>query len=168
MTRAGVLTDPVARTASWLRGLKGLRRYATAILFGAVAALSLPPADFLPALWLSIPALIWQLEGAESRKTAFWLGWSFGFGFFAVSLYWLTFALFVAVDRYWWLIPFASNGLAAGLAIFWGLAALPVAAHFAWQLRSLDSASPVNALRLFRSNSWAGALVFLACAVAGT
>jgi 4-hydroxybenzoate polyprenyltransferase len=61
--------------------------------------------------------------------------------------------------------------LAGALALVGGplaaLAALPAAAHLAWQLRRLDAA-PATALRLFRSNSWAGALVFLACAVAGT
>ena len=43
------------------------------------------------------------------------------------------------------------------------LGAIPVAAHFAWQAARLDPADPANALRLFRANSWAGALVFLAC-----
>ena len=48
------------------------------------------------------------------------------------------------------------------------LGTLPVAAHFAWQVLRLRPGDPRNALRLFRSNSWAGALVFLACAAAGS
>jgi apolipoprotein N-acyltransferase len=112
----------VARVADGLRRLTGWRRYGAAILAGAVASLSLPPADTLPALWVALPALIWLMEAAPGGKASFWLGWSFGFGYLALSLYWLTFSLFVAIDRYWWLVPFASNGLAAGLAIYWGLA----------------------------------------------
>ena len=41
-----------------------------------------------------------------------------------------------------------------------------VAAHFAWQVRTLAADDPVRALRLFRSNATAGFLVFLACFVA--
>ena len=47
------------------------------------------------------------------------------------------------------------------------LALAPVAVHFAWQFRALRDASPANALRLFRANRLAGALVFAATAVVG-
>ena len=113
----------VVAFADLTRALTGWRRWLAAVAAGVLAALSLPPADLLPVLWISIPILLWLLEAAPNRAAAFWLGWCFGFGYLAVSLYWLTFALFVAIDRYWWLVPFASNGLAAGLAIFWGIAA---------------------------------------------
>lgn len=60
--------------------------------------------------------------------------------------------------------------VAAALALvgdpFAALAALPGAAHFLWQIRQLDPTDPVRALRLFRANTWTGALVFLACIVA--
>jgi 4-hydroxybenzoate polyprenyltransferase len=50
-----------------------------------------------------------------------------------------------------------------------GLAALlPVATHFAWQVLTLDRASPMKALARFRSNRFAGFLMFLACFVVGT
>ncbi len=47
------------------------------------------------------------------------------------------------------------------------LALVPAALHFAWQAAALHDASPANALRLFRANRAAGALVFAACAVVG-
>ena len=57
--------------------------------------------------------------------------------------------------------------LAAALYLAGGAIALlgsvPVASHFAWQVARLDPADPANALRLFRANTWAGVLVFLAC-----
>jgi apolipoprotein N-acyltransferase len=118
---------PAVRLADRLRRLTGWRRWGAAILAGAFASLSLPPADILPVLWIAVPALLWLMDDVRSRKGAFAIGWCFGFGYLAASLYWLTFALFVAIDRYWWLVPFASNGLAAGLAPFWGLATLATA-----------------------------------------
>lgn len=47
------------------------------------------------------------------------------------------------------------------------LALLPVAAHFAWQVLTLDPADGANPLARFRSNRTAGALVAAACFVVG-
>jgi 4-hydroxybenzoate polyprenyltransferase len=47
------------------------------------------------------------------------------------------------------------------------LALLPVAAHFAWQVLTLNPTDPTNPLERFRANKWAGALVALACYVVG-
>ena len=43
------------------------------------------------------------------------------------------------------------------------VALLPVAAHFAWQVATLDRAGGANALARFRANRFAGLLVALAC-----
>jgi 4-hydroxybenzoate polyprenyltransferase len=49
-----------------------------------------------------------------------------------------------------------------------GLAALlPVAFHLVWQAGGIDVADPADALRRFRSNRFAGLLVFLACLAIG-
>ena len=49
-----------------------------------------------------------------------------------------------------------------------GLAALiPMAAHLFWQVGTLDSGDGENALDKFRSNRFAGFLMFLACLVLG-
>ena len=47
------------------------------------------------------------------------------------------------------------------------VALAPAALHFAWQIATLDPADGANALRRFRSNRFAGLLVFLACFVVG-
>ena len=47
------------------------------------------------------------------------------------------------------------------------LALLPVAAHLAWQVATLDANDPLNPLERFRSNRWAGALMAAACFVVG-
>uniref|UniRef100_UPI0013DCE394 4-hydroxybenzoate octaprenyltransferase n=1 Tax=Sandarakinorhabdus rubra TaxID=2672568 RepID=UPI0013DCE394 len=46
-------------------------------------------------------------------------------------------------------------------------ALLPLAAQLAWQVVRLADATPANALRLFRSNRLAGALLAAACAAVG-
>jgi 4-hydroxybenzoate polyprenyltransferase len=60
-------------------------------------------------------------------------------------------------------------------AAFWqirpqwlGLAALlPMAIHFAWQVAALDRTNAADALAKFRSNRFAGLLMFMACFVIG-
>ncbi|WP_284124868.1 4-hydroxybenzoate octaprenyltransferase [Parerythrobacter aestuarii] len=47
------------------------------------------------------------------------------------------------------------------------LTLIPVAAHFAWQVATLDGEDGANPLERFRSNRWAGALMAAACYVVG-
>ena len=57
-------------------------------------------------------------------------------------------------------------GLSAGFPLLpFGLALLPVALHFTWQWKRLDTDDPTQCLHLFRSNSMVGLLVFLALSV---
>jgi len=115
---------PGQRFASRLASLTGWRRYATAAAFGGLATLALPPAGAVPVLLLAFPGLLWLLEGAATRRSAFFTGWWFGFGHFVLGLYWISFALLTDVAKFWWMMPFAIAGLPALLAIFIGLATL--------------------------------------------
>ena len=113
---------PGHRLASRLAMLTGWRRYAAAAAFGGLATLALPPAGAVPVLLLAFPGLLWLLEGAATRRAAFFTGWWFGFGHFVLGLYWISFALLTDVAKFWWMMPFAIAGLPALLAIFIGLA----------------------------------------------
>jgi 4-hydroxybenzoate polyprenyltransferase len=70
---------------------------------------------------------------------------------------------------------FYAIALALWGAAFWQLrpdwlvlvALLPAAVHFAWQVATLAPADGANALHRFRSNRYAGLLIFLACIVVG-
>ncbi len=115
---------PLQGWATWTIGLTGWRRYLYAVLMGAIAAAALPPVDLTPLLLVSFPSLIWLSDGGTRRGGAFFLGWSFGFGFFVAGLYWIGAALLVDIDAFWWLMPFAVLGIPAGLAIFTGAALL--------------------------------------------
>jgi len=65
------------------------------------------------------------------------------------------------------LILLAAAVLRAHVDLLALIALLPVGGHFAWQVASLRDHDPARALRLFKSNIVAGALVFAALAVVG-
>jgi 4-hydroxybenzoate polyprenyltransferase len=57
------------------------------------------------------------------------------------------------------LLLFVTAGAFEAYSPLYYLAVLPAAAHFAWQVRRLDAASPENCLAVFRSNREAGLLL---------
>jgi apolipoprotein N-acyltransferase len=110
--------------------LGGWRRLGVAALAGAVAALSMPPFDLLPALLLSLPVAIWLIDGAavgpgrwswRTLRSAFTTGWAFGFGYFVAGFWWLGAAFLVEDDTFAWALPFGVIGFPAALALFHGL-----------------------------------------------
>ncbi len=101
-----------------LIALSGWRADGTAFLAGLVAALALPPLFVLPALLVAIPALLCLIQGARGPAVAARRGWWFGFGLNIVGLYWITEAILIEADRFWWLVPLAVPGLATVLAVF--------------------------------------------------
>lgn len=114
------------RVIELLREAKGWRRTGLALIAGMAAALAMPPLDFWPLLFVTFPVLLLMLEGIDGRLRlqSFFLGWGFGFGYFLVALHWIGFAFFVDADDYLWMMPFAVGGLAAAMAVYWGLASL--------------------------------------------
>ncbi len=109
-----LLATRLANTTPWQR--RGL-----AFLLGALATLAQPPVGAVPILLISIPGLLWLLDGVKGARAAFETGWWFGFGFFGVGLYWISFALLVDIASFWWLMPVALCGLPAALALFIGI-----------------------------------------------
>jgi apolipoprotein N-acyltransferase len=114
----------LARIAASVQSTTGWCRWALAFSLGALAAAAQPPVHFLPVLLVAFPGLVWLLDGARRRRTAFALGWLFGAGYFAAGLYWVSNALLVDAARFAWLIPFTLLGLSFGLSLFIGMATL--------------------------------------------
>ncbi|GHC74654.1 apolipoprotein N-acyltransferase [Limoniibacter endophyticus] len=111
--------------------LHGYRRAGLALIAGAFLALAQAPFDFFFAGFISIPLLVWLLDGAaadrkgrflSSIRPAFSVGWFFGFGYFLAGLWWVATALLVDAEQFAWAIPLAITVLPAGLALFYALA----------------------------------------------
>jgi apolipoprotein N-acyltransferase len=104
----------------------GWRRAAIAFAAGAVSVLAMAPFNLWPVLFLTLPVVVWLIDGAGAGKLGGWpaaalSGWWFGFGYFLAGLYWVGNALLVDAPTFGWLLPFAVAGLPAGLAVFFAL-----------------------------------------------
>jgi apolipoprotein N-acyltransferase len=76
-----------------------------------------------PVLFLTMPLLVWLIDGSRDWRGAFGTGWWFGFGYFLLGLFWIGEAFLVEAEKYALLIPFAVTLLPAGLAVFFAAAA---------------------------------------------
>lgn len=110
---------------------RGWRRALLALVAGGASALAMAPLGWFPVLWLTLPALVWLLDGCTPGPAAglrarllppFVVGWCFGFGYFLAGLWWIGVAFLTGAEDLLWLMPIAVMLLPAGLAIFWGLA----------------------------------------------
>lgn len=124
---AAAAVERVWRFAIWLSELRRWPRYAAAFVAGAASILALPPYEFLPVLFVTIPVLVWLLDGVgeptrSRRRRVMWraglIGWWFGFGYFLFGLYWIGNAFLVEAEKFAFLLPFAVTLLPAGLAFF--------------------------------------------------
>ncbi|XDZ65566.1 apolipoprotein N-acyltransferase [Alphaproteobacteria bacterium LSUCC0684] len=90
-----------------------------ATLSGILASASLPPLNFTFAIFaLSLPALAMVM--ARRGREAFFIGWATGFGWFLLSLSWVSVAFVTSGGGHVFLIPFAALGLPLLLGVFWG------------------------------------------------
>ena len=103
--------------------LTSWRASGVAFLAGALAALAMPPLQWLPLAVLGIVAFVWLWDTAPRPKSALLRGWAWGAGHFAVGSYWIVEAFFVPPADYGPLGPPIVIGLAALLGFFPGMAA---------------------------------------------
>jgi apolipoprotein N-acyltransferase len=90
---------------------------------GALSVLALAPFNAWPVLFLTLPVLVWLIDGAGGGRlggipSAALTGYWFGLGYFVPGLYWIGYAFFVDAQTFAWLTPFAVLGLPAYLAIY--------------------------------------------------
>ncbi len=133
--------DVAASFSQWVTSLTGWRRSAVAFAAGSLSVLAMAPFFLWPVLFLTLPVLVWLIDGAQAQAQAssFWqrppvraatAGWCFGFGYFLFGLFWIGEAFLVEADKFAWLLPFAVTLMPAGLALFPALAA--AAARLVW------------------------------------
>ena len=78
---------------------------------------------------MTLPVLLWCLDGTRGPWGAFGLGWAAGAAQFAAALFWIVEPFLVEPEVFGWMAPFALVGMAGGLALFW---AVPFALARAW------------------------------------
>ncbi len=140
------MADRVAGIAHFFESRHGWARRGLLLLAGMLGTLALPPLGLWPVLLLSLPVLILSLNGATSRWGWFGAGWWWGVGFFSLSFYWIANALLIEPEKFAWMIPFATLGLGAGMALFTGLTT--------WVTARLTWAGPVRIVVL--AAAWVG------------
>ncbi|MDX2257375.1 MAG: apolipoprotein N-acyltransferase [Hyphomicrobiaceae bacterium] len=127
-----MLAHQVGRLACWRRAL-------AAFSAGAASVLSLAPFHLWPVLALTLPVLVWLIDGQKRTRAGSRLsgmraaagdGWWFGFGYFLAGVFWIGEAFLVEAHIFGWMMPFAVGLMAAGLALFLALAA--AAARLYW------------------------------------
>lgn len=104
------------RMARWSR----LYRMKLAVLAGALGAFGQAPFDVPVATLLSLTFgfMLWRSEQTRPAE----LGWTFGLGYFALTLVWILQPFQVDPERHGWMAPFALVFLSGGLALFWAAA----------------------------------------------
>lgn len=125
----------------------GIRKILLGMALGSLSVLALPPLYLPFVLFFTMPSLIWLLDGAiqtnlevqakadssflyrlwakiYGARSAFWVGLSFGFGYFFFGLLWVGEAFLVDANAHIALLPFAVTLLPLILALFWALACL--------------------------------------------
>ena len=149
------LSHPIVLAWGWRRAL-------IAFLSGAGSTLALPPVDLWPAMFVTIPVLVWLVDGATTPRwggilAAASIGWWFGFGYFLAGLYWIGYAFLVDAKTFGWLLPFAVTALPAGLAVFTALGlALARAAWTPGAMRILTLAAALTVSEWVRGHALTG------------
>ncbi|PCI87909.1 MAG: apolipoprotein N-acyltransferase [Hyphomicrobiales bacterium] len=138
----------------------GKKKLILSFALGSLSVLALPPINLFFVLFFTMPSLVWLLDGAvqTSLKTeakasssllfrlwrkiygarsAFWVGLSFGFGYFFFGLLWIGEAFLVDAAAHILMMPFAITLLPLLLAIFWGLATLTARLFWAGGVRNV-------------------------------
>ncbi len=93
------------------------------LISGLISGFVYAPTYFI-FLWFGITILSLSIYFSRNYKQAFIVGFLFGFGHFLASLYWVSFAIMVYANDFWWFIPIALVGLPIILANFIGLTCL--------------------------------------------
>lgn len=166
LQRTGNPMNGLERLAGWCVLLTGWRRYIASFAAGLVSALSMAPVDLFIVLFITLPVMVWIMDGVYGDshpgrfgrlRAAFLPGWWFGLGYFLAGLWWIANAFLVEADLFAWALPLAVIAFPAFLAIFFGLATL--LAHLLWsdgRMRLFAFATGFAALEFARGHVLTG------------
>ena len=89
-----------------------------AFAFGALSFLAFAPFNIFIFLIISLIFFYKLLDKTKSLKSNFWLGLSYGYGYFLFGIYWIAISLLVDAEHYAWLIPLALSIIPMFLALY--------------------------------------------------
>ncbi|MDX2274187.1 MAG: apolipoprotein N-acyltransferase [Hyphomonadaceae bacterium] len=139
-----------SRVQAWFAAQPAWRRFAVALLAGAVATLGHAPFQVALLFMAALTVLVWLLDVSATRaqpiRSAFATGFWFALGHMTTGLYWLSSAFNVDSSAWGpiWGVP-ATLALAAGMALFWAVGCALAIAFWAKTWRRI----PTLALALF-------------------
>ncbi|WP_282058761.1 apolipoprotein N-acyltransferase [Lentibacter algarum] len=107
----------------WLSELPVSRQMFLAALAGLITSLGLAPIGLWPIALLALACIYLMMLAAQSRRSAAFIGWAAGTGYFSLALVWIVEPFMVDPWRHAWMAPFALFFMSAGLALFWCAAA---------------------------------------------
>lgn len=110
-----MMMDRFAALPRWAQSL-------VAIVIGAVGALAQAPFGLVPLIVVMMALGFAVLSTTIGLRRAGHFGWMIGFGYFLVTLHWITAPFQVNPEQHAWMAPFALIFMAGGMALFWGLA----------------------------------------------
>jgi apolipoprotein N-acyltransferase len=132
-----------------LSSLTGFKKYAAAFVLGALMTLSAPPAGAFFVLLLCVPGFVWLARSSATKKEAFFIGWAFGAGYFIFGLYWISRALFVDIQQFWWVLPLSAIIGPAIIALYYSLIPL-----LAWRYRKNEAAYALMIVLAWSAIEW--------------
>ncbi len=112
------MTAALDHMLAWI----GWRKHLLCVALGAGMALGHAPVSVFFAPLIAFPVLAWICVSAPTARSAAWVGWYGGVGYFTVGLLWLIEPFLVDIAATGWMAPFALFFMAAGLALFWAVA----------------------------------------------
>jgi apolipoprotein N-acyltransferase len=127
--------------AERLCGSSGWRARLAAFVAGVLSVLAMAPFFLWPVLWITLPVLVWLIDGAVRRNAdkgpwrrlaaAGETGWWWGFGYLLAGLHWIGEAFLVEAEIFAVFMPFAVVLLPAAMAVYYGAAT--AAAAMLWK-----------------------------------
>jgi apolipoprotein N-acyltransferase len=94
-------------------------------------------------LGFALLVILLDADGPRPLRQAFFRGWLAGVGYFSIGVWWVVEPFMVDAKNQGWMAPFALVLMAAGLALFWGGAAL------VYRRLAQRPGRPVALLRIF-------------------
>lgn len=116
--------DQIKKISEAITGLTNKRKFMLSFICGSLSSLAFAPTYVILLPFIAFPILFWLLDACKNKKSAFLIGWFFGFGHFVTGLYWFANALLTDAERFAWMIPLAVSVIPAALAVYIGLVCL--------------------------------------------